>query len=192
MNDAQDEDARCRAGWWAGPGPVGVRSVVLTTTTGRSGPTTARSGSEVAGGVTGPTDRRAAAIPGSVLEGLRRGGPGTGAVLFPTEAVATGPLVSVAVSRVAGHQAGARESLLAAASVVATVAMLPLCFGRANTELMDRGCPPGSVPARLASWSRWSWARTALATAATALATSSHRGGRPRTGGPGASGTWEA
>ena len=138
--------------------------------------------------VTVPAWRRAA-TPGSALEAFRRGGPVTGAVLFPTEAVATGLLVSVAASRVAGHQAGARESLLAAAGMVATVAMLPLYFGRANTELMDRGCPPASVPARLASWSRWNWARTVLATAATALAISSHRGGRPRTGRPGTSGT---
>lgn len=124
--------------------------------------------------VTVPAWRRAG-TPASALEAFRRGGPVTGAVLFPVEAVATGLLGSVAVSRARDGQRSGTAPLVAAVSMAATVAMLPLYFGRANAQLVGRGCPPSSVPARLASWSRWNGVRTVLALVATAAAIGSHR-----------------
>ena len=117
---------------------------------------------------------RRAGTPEAVLEAFRRGGPVTGGLLFPLEAVATGLLVSAAASRARDEHPGAAAPR-AAVSMVGTVAMLPLYFGRANAQLMSRDCPPSSAPDRLASWSRWNAVRTALALVATAAAIGSHR-----------------
>jgi len=124
--------------------------------------------------VTVPAWRRAPTSQ-AALEAFRRTGPATGAVLFPIEALATGLLLKVALSRARGQQPGAGSALAAALSMAGTVALLPVFFIRANTQLLDRDHPPASVPAVLTSWSRWNWLRTGLAVLATGLTISSTR-----------------
>ena len=118
--------------------------------------------------VTVPVWRRAPTSQ-AALEAFRRTGPATGAVLFPIEALATGLLIKVAVSRAQQQRPGASSALIAALSMAGTVALLPAYFIRANTRLLDREHPPASVPTALRSWSRWNWLRTALAVLATGL-----------------------
>lgn len=127
--------------------------------------------------VTVPAWRRAP-TPQAALEAFRRTGPATGAVLFPIEALATGLLLKVALSQSRGQQPGAFAALAAALSMAGTVALLPVFFIRANTQLLDRDHPPASVPAVLTSWSRWNWLRTGLAVLATGLTISSTRTSR--------------
>lgn len=127
--------------------------------------------------VTVPAWRRTP-TPEAALEAFRRTGPATGAVLFPIEALATGLLLKVALSRARRQQPGASSALVAALSMAGTVALLPVYFVRANTQLLDREHPPASVPTLLRSWSRWNWLRTSLAVAATGLTVSSTRTSR--------------
>lgn len=52
---------------------------------------------------------------------------------------------------------------------MATLALLPVYFGRANERMVTKAIEASEVSAELESWSRWQWLRTALAASVVAL-----------------------
>ncbi|WP_026197843.1 DUF1772 domain-containing protein [Sciscionella marina] len=132
--------------------------------------------------VTVPTWR--AMEPTTFLKRFVTSGPATGAILFPVEAAAVALLGATTYTVTRQRLPGRLAWGAATASMTATVILLPVYFGRANTALLDPAFPPSNVADELSRWSKWNWVRTTLGVAATvaggAATTAMLRRGRGR------------
>jgi hypothetical protein len=108
------------------------------------------------------------------LTDFRRWGPRIGIVLFPIELVATVLLVVTTRREARRGRPGVAAWAAATTCEGATLALLLVYFGRANSALMSPAFPVDEASAELGRWRRWHAVRTLLAALAAVL---SVRGG---------------